>query len=183
MQTRKQCMAATLGLVLLLAGTSTVYAQEPCPCPEVQPESCVICHSGVGEEKHQEIYDEWKVSAHRYSAMDAGFQKVQSVMGEQNGPESTRYCGGCHDPSSLFAGTKNVFTEDLSSVRGYNEGVSCLVCHSIRETDLKGPLRAGAGDGDIREIILKAVAAKEAGHRINQSEFVRPDRTMSSIGG
>jgi hypothetical protein len=87
---------------------------------------------------HEEIYDEWAVSAHRWSSMDPAFQVIQEVMAKQNGPEATRYCGGCHDPSSLFAGTKNVFAEDLSSVRGYNEGVSCLVCHSIRETDLKG---------------------------------------------
>ncbi len=87
---------------------------------------------------HEEIYREWAISAHRWSSMDPAFQAIQEVMAKQNGPESTRYCGGCHDPASLFAGTKNVFTEDLSSVRGYDEGVSCLVCHSIRETDLKG---------------------------------------------
>ncbi|HSR14893.1 MAG TPA: multiheme c-type cytochrome [Gemmatimonadales bacterium] len=87
---------------------------------------------------HKEIYDEWAVSAHRYSAMDAAFQKVQEVMGEQNGPESTRYCGGCHDPISLFSGTKNIFTEDLTGLAGYQEGVSCISCHSIREADVKG---------------------------------------------
>jgi len=87
---------------------------------------------------HAEIYREWSISAHRWSSMDPAFQAIQGVMAKQNGPESTRYCGGCHDPASLFAGTKNIFTEDLTSVRGYNEGVSCLVCHSIRETDLKG---------------------------------------------
>lgn len=87
---------------------------------------------------HQEIYDEWSVSAHRWSSMDPAFQVIQEVMAKQNGPTSTRYCGGCHDPVSLFSGTKNVFTENLSSLRGYNEGVSCLVCHSIRKTDLKG---------------------------------------------
>jgi hypothetical protein len=87
---------------------------------------------------HDEIYREWAISAHRWSSMDPGFQVIQEVMAKQNGPESTRYCGGCHDPASLFAGVKNVLTEDLSSIRGYDEGVSCLVCHSIRETDLKG---------------------------------------------
>ena len=87
---------------------------------------------------HQTIYEEWQVSAHRYSAMDPAFQKVQSVMAEQNGPESTRYCGGCHDPISLFSGTKNVFTEDLTNLAGFQEGVSCIVCHAIRETDVKG---------------------------------------------
>ena len=87
---------------------------------------------------HEQILAEWEPSAHRYSAMDPLFQKVQSVMAEQNGPESTRYCGGCHDPISLFSGTKNIFAENLTELRGYNEGVSCLSCHGVRETDLQG---------------------------------------------
>ncbi len=87
---------------------------------------------------HSQILEEWKPSAHRYSAMDPLFQKVQSVMAEQNGPESTRYCGGCHDPISLFSGTKNIFTEDLTSLHGFQEGISCLVCHGVQKTDLQG---------------------------------------------
>jgi len=89
---------------------------------------------------HQEIYQEWQVSAHRYAAMDVAFQKVQSVMGEQNGPESTRYCGGCHDPISLFSGSKNIYTssDDLTNDMGYQEGISCIACHAIKETDVKG---------------------------------------------
>jgi len=87
---------------------------------------------------HKQIYDEWAVSAHRYSAMDPAFQKVQTVMGEQNGPESTRYCGGCHDPISLFSGTKNIGAKDLTSLAGYKEGVSCVACHAIKKTDVKG---------------------------------------------
>ena len=87
---------------------------------------------------HEEILREWQVSAHRYSAMDLAFQTVQTVMAEQNGPESTRYCGGCHDPISLFSGAKNVFNEELTNLVGYQEGVSCIVCHAIRETDVKG---------------------------------------------
>jgi len=87
---------------------------------------------------HAEILEEWKPSAHRYAAMDVLFQGIQNVMAKQNGPESTRYCGGCHDPISLFSGTKNIFVENLTGLQGYQEGVSCLVCHSIRKTDLQG---------------------------------------------
>jgi hypothetical protein len=87
---------------------------------------------------HEEIAAEWRVSAHRWAAMDPGFQRIQGEMAKQNGPESTRYCGGCHDPISLFSGTKNIFTDKLTSLAGYNEGVSCLVCHSVRKTDLEG---------------------------------------------
>ena len=87
---------------------------------------------------HTEIVNEWLPSAHRYSAMDPLFQFIQKTMATQNGPESTRYCGGCHDPISLFSGTKNIFVKDLTGQHGYQEGVSCLGCHSIRETDIKG---------------------------------------------
>lgn len=87
---------------------------------------------------HRQIYEEWEASAHRYSAMDPAFQKVQSVMAKQNGAESTRYCGGCHDPISLFSGAKNVFSSDLTNQVGYREGVSCVACHAIEKTDVKG---------------------------------------------
>jgi hypothetical protein len=87
---------------------------------------------------HAQIVEEWKPSAHRYAAMDPIFQGIQTVMAKQNGAESTRYCGGCHDPISLFSGTKNIFVENLTGLHGYNEGVSCLTCHSVHETDIQG---------------------------------------------
>jgi len=42
---------------VLLVSTSGVFAQES--CDDVQPESCVICHSGAGEKNHQAIYDQY----------------------------------------------------------------------------------------------------------------------------
>jgi len=87
---------------------------------------------------HEQILEEWQVSAHRYSTLDPAFRAIQAVMGEQNGPESTRYCAGCHDPISLFAGTKNLFVDELTTQYGMDEGVSCITCHSIQETDVQG---------------------------------------------
>jgi hypothetical protein len=87
---------------------------------------------------HEQIVREWEVSAHRYAAADPGFRAVQAAMGAQNGPESTRYCAGCHDPISLFAGTKNLFQDELTNPIGLDEGVSCISCHAIKETDVQG---------------------------------------------
>ena len=58
---------------------------------------------------------------------------------------------------------------------------TCLF--ALAETDVKGPLRAGADDAEIFARIGGAWRAKEAGHLINTDAFVRPDRTMSAIGG
>lgn len=87
---------------------------------------------------HKEIYDEWAPSAHRYAALDPAFRAIQERMGEQKGPESTRYCGGCHDPISLFSGTKNLFKKELTNPQGLDEGVSCVTCHAIKSADVKG---------------------------------------------
>jgi hypothetical protein len=89
---------------------------------------------------HEQIVEEWEPSAHCYAAMDTAFQAIQINMAQQNGPESTRYCGGCHDPISLFSGTKNLFIDEkeLTSLHGFQEGVSCLACHAVRQVDVKG---------------------------------------------
>lgn len=87
---------------------------------------------------HEQIGKEWETSAHRYAAMDPAFRAVQSAMGNQEGPMSTRYCGGCHDPISLFSGTKNLFSDDLTNKMGLDEGVSCVSCHAIQEIDVSG---------------------------------------------
>ena len=58
---------------------------------------------------------------------------------------------------------------------------TCLF--SRREWDLKTPLREGASDADLAELIRWAVRHKELKHRINEPGFVRASRSMSQIGG
>jgi cyclic pyranopterin phosphate synthase len=58
---------------------------------------------------------------------------------------------------------------------------TCLF--SRREWDLKTPLRTGAADEQLAELIRFAVAHKELKHKINDPGFVRASRSMSQIGG
>jgi len=58
---------------------------------------------------------------------------------------------------------------------------ACLF--ALEETDLRGPLRAGASDDELAELARACIAAKWSGHRIGQADFVRPARSMSMIGG
>jgi cyclic pyranopterin phosphate synthase len=53
----------------------------------------------------------------------------------------------------------------------------------MRETDLRGPLREGADDDELAQIIRDAVWRKELKHHVNEPGFVQPERTMSRIGG
>jgi cyclic pyranopterin phosphate synthase len=59
---------------------------------------------------------------------------------------------------------------------------TCLF--SIDETDLKTPMRRGAPDTELAEIVRAAVWVKEKKHKINEGEaFQRASRSMSQIGG
>lgn len=87
---------------------------------------------------HKEIKEEWEVSAHRYSASDPFFRKIQENMGELKGPVAARYCAGCHDPIGLFAGSANLYSDSLTHKSGIDEGISCISCHSIVQADVQG---------------------------------------------
>jgi GTP 3',8-cyclase len=58
---------------------------------------------------------------------------------------------------------------------------NCLFARA--ESDLRGPLRAGATDAELAAIWRRAVAAKLPGHGINDPGFLQPARPMSAIGG
>jgi len=86
---------------------------------------------------HEQILAEWQPSAHRFSAMNPPYKQVQMDFAEDREPAETRYCAGCHDPISLFAGAENLHMmgEDAP---GLDEGSSCVVCHSISSVDSRG---------------------------------------------
>ncbi|MCG8457679.1 MAG: hypothetical protein MI919_15495 [Holophagales bacterium] len=86
---------------------------------------------------HRQILDEWEPSAHRFAAMNPPFQAVQKLFAEEREPAETRYCAGCHDPISLFAGAKDMSHQDLSAP-GVDEGISCVACHAISRVDQRG---------------------------------------------
>jgi cyclic pyranopterin phosphate synthase len=75
------------------------------------------------------------------------------------------------------------FCADCDRIRLTSDGKLRTCLFSLGETDLRGPMRDGASDGELEEIIRTAVWRKELKHRVNDSGFVQPKRTMSAIGG
>jgi GTP 3',8-cyclase len=75
------------------------------------------------------------------------------------------------------------FCADCNRIRITAEGQLRTCLFSLGETDLRGPLRAGAEDEEIATILRDAVWRKELKHRVNEPGFIQPERTMSAIGG
>jgi cyclic pyranopterin phosphate synthase len=75
------------------------------------------------------------------------------------------------------------FCADCDRIRLTADGTLRTCLFSLNETDLRGPLRAGASDGRLESIIRDAVWRKELKHHVGEPGFVQPARTMSAIGG
>ena len=83
----------------------------------------------------------------------------------------------------VIASVSEPFCFACDRIRFTPEGKFRTCLFSLTETDLKGPMRAGASDEEIRALIREGVRHKEAGHGINDPEFVKPKRAMYAIGG
>jgi GTP 3',8-cyclase len=75
------------------------------------------------------------------------------------------------------------FCGDCDRVRLTAEGQFRTCLFATDEFDLMTAMRAGETDDQLAARIERAVGTKWAGHRINQVNFIRPDRSMSQIGG
>ena len=75
------------------------------------------------------------------------------------------------------------FCSDCNRIRLTAEGKLRTCLFSLNETDLREPLRSGASDAELEEIIRGAVWRKELKHRVGEPGFIQPARTMSAIGG
>jgi cyclic pyranopterin phosphate synthase len=75
------------------------------------------------------------------------------------------------------------FCGDCDRIRLTADGRLRTCLFSLHETDLRGPLRAGASDDELEAIVRDAVWRKELKHHVNEPGFIQPARTMSAIGG
>jgi len=83
----------------------------------------------------------------------------------------------------IIASDTEPFCEHCNRIRITADGQLRTCLFSLREHNLKGFLRSGATDEELADVIVGAVWNKEAAHKINQLDFVRPSRSMAVLGG
>jgi len=75
------------------------------------------------------------------------------------------------------------FCADCNRIRLTADGRLRTCLFSLNETDLRAPMRDGAGDDEVEQIIRDAVWRKELKHHVGEPGFIQPARSMSAIGG
>lgn len=108
---------------------------------------------------------------------------LRSEQGNGSEPATVHHFADGRGSIGIIASVSQPFCESCNRVRITADGHLRTCLFSLTEHDLKGLLRSGASDEELADFIIATVWKKEAGHKINQPDFVKPDRSMSAIGG
>ncbi len=120
------------------------------------------------------------------SEIRAEIDRVYPLEPEPREPSATanvyRFADG-HGRIGFINPVSEPFCSDCNRVRLTADGRLRTCLFSLNETDLREPLRAGADDDELEEIIRGAVWRKELKHHVGEAGFIQPARSMSAIGG
>jgi hypothetical protein len=89
---------------------------------------------------HPAAYREWQGSAHHFAGTDPFYRAVLRESVRTSGPDTARWCQGCHAPVTAIR-TPAGNSENNARSANENEGVGCYVCHATVGT----PTRTGNG--------------------------------------
>lgn len=89
--------------------------------------------------------------------------------------------GGGH--VGVIASVTQAFCGNCDRMRLTAEGQFRNCLFGLDSYDMRELLRDGSTDDEIGSLLEKGVMAKWAGHQINQAVFIRPNKSMSQIGG
>ena len=125
----------------------------------------------------------------------AGFVLAEAGRPDRRPAALWRVAAGTHAGRSYPAGSVGIiasvtvpFCSDCDRTRITADGRLMTCLFSSTETDLRGPMRAGADDDELIRIWARATWGKPRAHgsdapQTESDGFARPHRTMSAIGG
>ena len=115
--------------------------------------------------------------------IDAAFP-LEAINNNQKEPATLyRFKDGIGGDIGIIPSVTEPFCDHCNRIRITSDGKLRTCLFSIRETDIRSLLRGDAGDEMIARQVVEAVRNKEPGHKINQPDFIKPQRAMFSIGG
>lgn len=119
---------------------------------------------------------------------------IREVIEDEFGPLSQISTANSSQPATdyrLTDGTRiglicsitEPFCESCDRLRITAEGQVRNCLFSQEEWDVRGILRGGGSDDDLRQLMLACIGAKKAGHGTDDPQMQRPNRPMYQIGG
>ncbi len=82
---------------------------------------------------HEEIFDQWKSSAHHFASFNNQFYRksIEHMQEVTGSTQSSKWCAGCHDHAVLFSGKWEQPIAGQMDTPEAQAGLGCISCHSI----------------------------------------------------
>jgi cyclic pyranopterin phosphate synthase len=100
-----------------------------------------------------------------------------------DGPAKRFQIQGAIGEIGMIGAVSSHFCDDCNRLRLTPDGKIRTCLFSDEEIDVKGLLRKGGSDNDLRERLLVAIKKKPERHPLNTPQFKKCQRNMSAIGG
>ncbi|MEO1524732.1 MAG: GTP 3',8-cyclase MoaA [Planctomycetota bacterium] len=114
--------------------------------------------------------------------IESNFGAMEPVDGPTSQPARDFVLAGGHR-IGLITSVTEPFCQACNRIRLTADGAIRNCLFSNNEYSVRDPMRAGASDDELLNVFRTAVAAKAAGHGIDEEGFEPPSRPMYSIGG
>jgi cyclic pyranopterin phosphate synthase len=118
-----------------------------------------------------------------FGRLEAEFTLTPAAEPRGSAPAELFLVDGGPATVGVIASVTRPFCGDCDRVRLTADGQVRNCLFAREESDLRAPLRGGAGDEEIADRWVVAMRGKRAGHGIDDPTFLQPDRPMSAIGG
>jgi cyclic pyranopterin phosphate synthase len=113
-------------------------------------------------------------------------RQQHEIYREDDSPSSTSMnyrFNGDRGRIGIIASVTNSFCGGCDRIRIMADGTVRPCLFSDDEWNIRQLLRENASEDELKTFIRNVAWAKSAGHGMDRSDFVRPEKTMSTIGG
>lgn len=113
----------------------------------------------------------------------AGIPAVPIDSADPSAPASEFVYADGKGRLGIVASVTRPFCGTCNRIRITADGKLRNCLFALDELDVRAALRGNTADGELAQMIRQSVAGKWEGHQINSVHFIRPGRTMHTIGG
>lgn len=157
---RKRSAANDQAPIAPSADTAKATASHPLDALYPSAQTCAKCHP-----KH---YDQWRVSNHAYASISPMFQRFEQAMQDLTQGTVGSFCFRCHSPiaTQISMPPSSTLLDAPPVVR---EGITCVVCHRVKEAvgrthgdrriepgDIHAPIYGSTHGEGVRDAIANA---------------------------
>lgn len=125
--------------------------------------TCRTCHPGH--------YREWSVSPHAYAQLSPVFNSMHATIVKQTSGSNGDFCIRCHNQVGMNMG-EPIFMKNEDRHPTSREGISCIVCHRVKNAYGKVSGRFALEQGDLLEPVYGPTGNHELKRVIESGDVV-----------